>query len=104
MVPDQQGDVHRPPARQSPLTITSLMLATWMAKLGIKTRIVDKRPTKDPWGRADGITPRTLEIFDSFGFADRVFKEACDPREAGVWVRQTSAVARTVHPLKHIAE
>jgi len=52
------------------------MLATWMAHCGIKTRIVDKRSTKIFSGQADGLQSRSLEIFDSFGFADRAWKEA----------------------------
>lgn len=52
------------------------MAATWMARLGIKTRIVDKRGTKIFNGQADGLQCRSLEIFDSFGFADRAWKES----------------------------
>jgi phenol 2-monooxygenase (NADPH) len=52
------------------------MMATWMAHSGINARIVDKRGTKIFNGQADGLQCRTLEIFDSFGFADRVEKEA----------------------------
>lgn len=52
------------------------MLATWMAHCGIKARIVDKRSTKIFSGQADGLQSRSLEIFDSFGFADRAWKEA----------------------------
>jgi 2-polyprenyl-6-methoxyphenol hydroxylase-like FAD-dependent oxidoreductase len=52
------------------------MLATWMARCGINARIVDKRGTKIYAGQADGLQLRSLEIFDSFGFADRAWKEA----------------------------
>ena len=54
------------------------MLATWMARCGINCRIVDKRSTKIFSGQADGLQIRTLEILDSFGFADRIMKE-CNP-------------------------
>jgi 2-polyprenyl-6-methoxyphenol hydroxylase-like FAD-dependent oxidoreductase len=53
-----------------------MMLATWMARMGITTRIVDKRGSKIYAGQADGLQLRSLEIFDSFGFADRAVKEA----------------------------
>lgn len=53
-----------------------LMAATWMARLGVKTRVVDKRGTKIFNGQADGLQCRSLEIFDSFGFADRAWKES----------------------------
>lgn len=52
------------------------MLAAWMARCGIGARIVDKRSTKVHVGQADGLNSRSMEIFDSFGFADRVEKEA----------------------------
>lgn len=52
------------------------MLAAWMARCGIHTRIVDKRSTKIFSGQADGLQIRSLEIFDSLGFADRAWKEA----------------------------
>lgn len=52
------------------------MSAAWMAHLGVKARIVDKRNAKIFTGQADGLQCRSLEIFDSLGFADRVWKEA----------------------------
>jgi 2-polyprenyl-6-methoxyphenol hydroxylase-like FAD-dependent oxidoreductase len=52
------------------------MLAAWMAHCGINARIVDKRNTKIFSGQADGLQIRSLEIFDSLGFADRAMKEA----------------------------
>jgi 2-polyprenyl-6-methoxyphenol hydroxylase-like FAD-dependent oxidoreductase len=53
-----------------------MMMATWMARCGINARVVDKRGTKIYSGQADGLQIRSLEIFDSFGFADRAWKEA----------------------------
>jgi 2-polyprenyl-6-methoxyphenol hydroxylase-like FAD-dependent oxidoreductase len=53
-----------------------MMMAAWMARCGINARVVDKRGTKIYSGQADGLQIRSLEIFDSFGFADRVWKEA----------------------------
>jgi 2-polyprenyl-6-methoxyphenol hydroxylase-like FAD-dependent oxidoreductase len=43
------------------------MAAYWMARCGIKARIVDKRGHKVYNGHADGLRPRTEEIFDSMG-------------------------------------
>lgn len=62
------------------------MAATWMARLGVSCRIVDKRGTKIFAGQADGLQCRSLEIFDSFGFADRVWKEANHMLEICMWV------------------
>ncbi|KAH7626048.1 FAD binding domain-containing protein [Sordaria sp. MPI-SDFR-AT-0083] len=62
-----------------------LMAAAWMAHCGINARIVDKRNAKIFTGQADGITCRTIEIFDSLGFADRVWKEALHLQEISMW-------------------
>jgi predicted oxidoreductase len=63
-----------------------LMAATWLARLGVATRIVDKRGTKIFAGQADGLQCRSLEIFDSFGFCDRVWKESNHMIEICMWV------------------
>ncbi|KAJ7481887.1 FAD binding domain-containing protein [Mycena latifolia] len=52
-----------------------LMLGCWLARLGIKTRIIDQRPTKITRGHADGVQCRTIEIFQSFGMAERIQRE-----------------------------
>ncbi|KAF2125226.1 hypothetical protein P153DRAFT_349644 [Dothidotthia symphoricarpi CBS 119687] len=62
-----------------------LMMAAWMARCGINARIVDKRGTKIFSGQADGLQCRSLEIFDSFGFADRAWKEANHMIEMCMW-------------------
>jgi len=61
------------------------MAATWMAHCGIKARIVDKRNTKIFCGQADGLAPRSIEIFDSLGFADRLWKESNHLIEICMW-------------------
>lgn len=63
-----------------------LMAALWMARLGIKARIVDKRGSKVFSGQADGLSVRSQEIFDSFGFQERVEKEAGHIFEMAMWV------------------
>ncbi|KAI1465824.1 putative phenol 2-monooxygenase [Daldinia caldariorum] len=62
-----------------------LMAACWMAHCGVTTRIIDKRGTKIFSGQADGLQCRSLEIFDSFGFADRAWKEANHMIEICLW-------------------
>ncbi|KAF2729992.1 hypothetical protein EJ04DRAFT_474619 [Polyplosphaeria fusca] len=71
-----------------------LMMATWMAHCGIKARIVDKRGTKIFAGQADGLQIRSLEIFDSFGFADRAWKEANHMIEFCMWNPGSDGVIR----------
>ncbi|KAG8405465.1 hypothetical protein J3458_022119 [Metarhizium acridum] len=62
-----------------------LMMATWLAKSGVDARIVDKRGTKIFNGQADGLQCRTLEIFDSLGFAHRAWRESNHLLEICLW-------------------
>ncbi|KAK0366820.1 hypothetical protein LTR02_005752 [Friedmanniomyces endolithicus] len=71
-----------------------LMMATWLAKCGIKTRIVDKRGTKVFNGQADGLQCRTLEIFDSLGFAHRAWRESNHMLEICLWNPDENGVIR----------
>src|SRR6186713_3009961 len=75
-----------------------LMAATWASRLDfprpITTRIIDKRGSKVFNGQADGIQCRSLEIFDSFGFADRVWKEANHMLEICFWNPDENGVIR----------
>jgi phenol 2-monooxygenase (NADPH) len=62
-----------------------LMMANWMSRWGVRTRIVDKRGTKIFNGQADGLQCRTLEIFDSFDFAHRAWRESNHMLEICLW-------------------
>ncbi|KAK1585144.1 FAD binding domain-containing protein [Colletotrichum navitas] len=75
-----------------------LMLALWLSRLGVKTRIVDKRTSKIYSGQADGFQVRTLEILDSFGVGERVWKEANRMLEVSFWNPDESGkIARSAH-------
>ncbi|KZT01975.1 uncharacterized protein LAESUDRAFT_730684 [Laetiporus sulphureus 93-53] len=52
-----------------------LMCANALAKAGVDVRIIDQRPKKVAAGQADGIQPRTIEVFQSYGLADRLLRE-----------------------------
>ena len=80
-----------------------LMAASWAARCGIHARIVDKKRTKIFNGHADGLQCRSLEIFDSFGFADRVWKESNHMLEICLWnpdatgrIRRTDRIPDTI--------
>ncbi|GAW27210.1 putative FAD binding domain-containing protein [Rosellinia necatrix] len=62
-----------------------LMVALWLSRLGIAARIIDKRTDKVFSGQADGFQARTLEILDSFGIGERVWKEASRMFEVTFW-------------------
>ncbi|ANB11884.1 hypothetical protein AWJ20_109 [Sugiyamaella lignohabitans] len=61
------------------------MAATWFARTGVNARIIDKRSASQFVGQADGLQSRTLEIFQSFGFADRAIKESNHMLEICFW-------------------
>ncbi|MCJ1245589.1 hypothetical protein MMC30_002793 [Trapelia coarctata] len=64
---------------------SGLMAAAWAAQYEISTRIVDKNDAPVTKGRADGLQARTLEIFDSFGLADQVWKKGFHDIEICTW-------------------
>lgn len=61
-----------------------LCLAAQLAQCpDIETMIVERMPSNIIKGKADGINTRTMEMFQAFGFADKVKRET-------YWVNQTS--------------
>jgi phenol 2-monooxygenase len=63
-----------------------LTLAAQLAAFAdIKTRIVEQKTGPLLVGQADGIACRTMEMFEAFGFADRVLKEAYWVNETAFW-------------------
>ncbi|OHV79015.1 FAD-binding monooxygenase [Rhizobium sp. LCM 4573] len=51
----------------------------------IKTCIVDQKSERLLRGQADGVACRTMEMFEAFGFAERVLKEAYWVNETTFW-------------------
>jgi len=63
-----------------------LTLAAQMAAFpDITTRIVEQKEGPLQLGQADGIACRTMEMFEAFGFSERVMKEACWINEVTFW-------------------
>jgi phenol 2-monooxygenase (NADPH) len=52
-----------------------LMLASNLARYGIKSTIVDDRASKTSTGRADGLQPKTIETFRQFRLADDLLRK-----------------------------
>ena len=64
----------------------------------IKTCIVEQKPARLLRGQADGIACRTMEMFEAYGFAERVMKEACWINETTFWKpdeKQREHIARS---------
>ena len=63
-----------------------LTLAAQLARFpDIRTAIVEQKEGPLVLGQADGIACRTMEMFEAFGFAERVMKEACWINEVTFW-------------------
>jgi phenol 2-monooxygenase len=63
-----------------------LTLAAQLAAFpDIKTAIVEQKPGPLLLGQADGIACRTMEMFEAYGFSERVLKEACWINETTFW-------------------
>lgn len=72
------------------------MAAWWMARCGIKARIIDKRGAKVINGHADGLRARTEELFDSMGYGlqDKVTQEGYIFEGLKTWVRAHTQASR----------
>ena len=65
---------------------TGLTLAAQLAAFpGITTRIVEQKGGPLQVGQADGIACRTMEMFEAFGFSDRVLRESYWVNETCFW-------------------
>ncbi|MBI3532597.1 MAG: FAD-dependent monooxygenase [Burkholderiales bacterium] len=63
-----------------------LTLAAQLAAFpDIRTAIVEQKDVPLHLGQADGIACRTMEMFEAFGFADKVQQEACWINEVTFW-------------------
>jgi phenol 2-monooxygenase len=63
-----------------------LVLAAQLSKFqGIKTRIVERRSGPLLMGQADGVACRTVEMFNAFGLAERLLREAYWVNETVFW-------------------
>ena len=61
----------------------------------IKTCIVEQKPDRLLRGQADGVACRTVEMFQAFGFAERVVREAYWVNETTFWKPAPGGIARS---------
>ncbi len=65
---------------------TGLVLALWLARLGIRIRIIDKNPYPAAHSRALAVQARTLEFYSQLGFAHELVNAGHRVAAANVWV------------------
>lgn len=62
-----------------------IFAATWLAIYNIPFTILESRPGPLEIGQADGVQVRTVEIYDSFGLAEDLLREAYHVYEVCFW-------------------
>lgn len=75
-----------------------LTLATQLSVVGdISVRIIERKPGPLEYGQADGVACRSVEMFEAFGFAERVIKEGYHVNEVSFWRpgRARNSIVRT---------
>jgi len=65
---------------------TGLVLALWLARLGVRVRIVDKTSAPATTSRALAVQARTLEFYRQFGIADAIMERGREVSAANLWV------------------
>ena len=70
---------------------TGLVLALWLARLGIRLRIIDKTAESGTTSRALALQARTLELYRQLGFADEVVEAGLVFSAANLWARGRKA-------------
>ena len=65
---------------------TGLVLALWLARLGVRVRIIDKNPYPAAHSRALAVQARTLEFYSQLGFAHELVEAGHRVGAANLWV------------------
>jgi 2-polyprenyl-6-methoxyphenol hydroxylase-like FAD-dependent oxidoreductase len=70
---------------------TGLVLALWLAKLGVKVRIVDKTAAPGMTSRALAVQARTLELYRQLDLAEEVVARGHKVPAVNLWVKGAPA-------------
>jgi 2-polyprenyl-6-methoxyphenol hydroxylase-like FAD-dependent oxidoreductase len=65
---------------------TGLVLALWLAHLGVRIRIIDKTAEPGTTSRALAVQARTLELYDQLDLGDAVSKRSRAALAVNLWV------------------
>src|SRR5207248_11791695 len=65
---------------------TGLVLALWLARLGVSVRIIDKTAEPGTTSRALAVQARTLELYGQMGLADPVLERSRAALAVNLWV------------------
>ena len=90
---------------------TGLVLALWLAKLGVRVRIIDKTAEPGTTSRALAVQARTLELYRQLDLTDAVIARGHKVPAVNLWVKGEAAarlpfedvgVGLTPYPFLHI--
>ena len=91
----EPADGYEEPRREQPSEVDVLIVGTGPAGLtlaaqlaafpDITTRIVERKPGRMVKGQADGISCRSMEMFQAFGIGEKIMREACWVNETNFW-------------------
>lgn len=70
---------------------TGLVLALWLAKLGVKVRIVDKTAEPGTTSRALAVQARTLELYRQLDLTEEVIAQGRQVPAVNLWVKGEAA-------------
>lgn len=74
-----------------------LTLAAYLSQFpDIRTEIVERKEGPMEKGQADGVSCRSMEMFNCFGFAEKVMREAYSVNEATFWKPDPNAPSRII--------
>lgn len=86
-----------------------LCTAAYLARCGISCKIIESRDGPLKLGQADGVQCRTVEMFESFGLAENLLREAYHVVEDVFWSRneggqlvRTRTAADTAKGISHL--
>ena len=80
---------------------TGLVLALWLAKLGLSVRIVDKTAEPGTTSRALAVAARTLELYRQLDLADAVIRRAREVPGVNLWVKGEAAARVPLEEIGH---
>ncbi|KPI38088.1 Phenol 2-monooxygenase [Cyphellophora attinorum] len=81
-----------------------LMLASNLARYGIKATIVDDRPDKTSTGRADGLQPKTIETFRQLKLGDDLLRKGVRIYDICFWNSDSKNALRRTGREAHYPE
>src|SRR5437762_915813 len=70
---------------------TGLVLALWLARLGVKVRIIDRTAEPGTTSRALAVQARTLELYRQLDLADAVVEQGHKVPAVNLWVKGKAA-------------